>query len=219
MAYRLQIVDNQNGFNFNVRYENLSKIKKPAVIAKTQDGKEVKERTTFQGQILAPGSTQRQWVDTDGNVYSKGELTYWYGNEQVQENTQTKVFEIVKFEPLSKYTDDYVMDKYYEIFPDTNGMKKDFDKEVARKANLVGMRKLWEHLDKNQVVARGEMNVASKGFLSSDGYLRAIKFGNKWGVELGIFREEKIFEHLQESIPQEPAKSPATSGRKKLKMV
>ena len=30
---------------------------------------------------------------------------------------------------------------------------------------------------------------------------KTITFGNKWGIEIGIFKEEKVFRHLNEGIP------------------
>ena len=58
--------------------------------------------------------------------------------------------------------------------------------------------------------------MSSRGFVPSDGYIRAVEFGNHWGLEIGVFKEQKIFEHLQESIPSMPA---ATTTKKRLKMV
>ena len=98
---------------------------------------------------------------------------------------------------MANYTDSYVLSKYYELFPDEDGHKKDADKDQARRKNLVGMRALWEYLHTNAVVARGEFNVSSAGFLTTDGYIRSISFGNKWDLEIGVFKEEKIFQHLQ----------------------
>lgn len=220
MSYRLQISDKQNGLNFNVRYEKLDRAERPEVIAKAPSGAIVKERTIYQGQVLLPGSTQKQWVDDQGNVFSKSELTFWFGDQQVNEIQQTKVFEVAGFQPLLNYTDNYIIDKYYEIFPDDNGLKKDFDRERARQANLFQMRKFWEYLDKNQVVGRGEFCTSSKGFLASDGYLRAIKVnGSKWAIEVGLFKQEKIFQHLQEGIPQETAIPQKATGGVKLKRV
>lgn len=54
------------------------------------------------------------------------------------------------------YTDDYVIAKYYEIFPSDNGMKKDIDRDIAKKVNLSQMRRLWDYLNDNKLVARGE---------------------------------------------------------------
>jgi len=216
MAFKLQIVDSTNSLSFNVKYEKLDKADKPQVIAKAPNGNQVKEHTVFQNTILVPGSTQRKWCDDDGNQYQKTELTFWFDGERIEENSQTKVMTIEGFQPLENYTDSYVISKYYELFPSTNDMKKDFDKENARLANLHGMRKMWEHLNDNKLVGRGEFMASSRGFISSDGYIRAVSFGNKWGLELGVFKEEKIFEHLNEDVPDVPAQQAST---KRLKMV
>ena len=73
---------------------------------------------------------------------------------------------------------------------------------MAVRTNLAGMYRLWEKLTKEEVVARGEFCTSSRGFVASDGYIRAICVDNgKWGLEIGVFKEEKIFEHLQEGKP------------------
>lgn len=216
MPFKLQCTEASLGVSFNSRYENMARNKKPEIVAKTANGTIVKERITYKNDVLVPGSTQRRWVDDNGAFYNKSELTFYYEGEAVPENTQTKVFEIEGFQPLSNYTDTYVISAYYELFPDDNGMKKDHDRDIARRANLCQMRKLWDHLDKNQLVARGEFCPSSRGFISSDGYIRAIKInGNKWGLEIGVFSQEKIFQHLNEGIPTQVVK-PAT---KKLKRI
>jgi hypothetical protein len=97
-------------------------------------------------------------------------------------------------------------------------MKKDIDREVAVRSNLSSMRKLWEYLRENKKVARGEFCPSSRGFVASDGYVRAVEFGNKWGLEIGIFKEEKIFTHLNEGIP-DASTIPQQQSTKKLKMV
>jgi len=219
MAYKLSISDNSLKINANVRYENMARTEKPEVVAKSPTGKIVKERSVVNGQIVKQGEMTRQWVDDDGNIYGKSELAFWYGEEQVTENQQTKVFEVTGYQPIQNYTDNYVIASYYEIFPDDNGMKKDFDRERAQATNLFQMRKLWEHLDSNGLVARGEFCTSSRGFVASDGYLRAVKFGNKWGLEIGVFKEEKVFEHLNEGLPKEVSAQEVPAGRKKLKMV
>lgn len=219
MAYKLQIADNNLKVNANVRYENLSRQDKPEVIAKTPQGKVAKEKSVVNGKVIQQGEMTRQWVDEDGNIYGKTELSFWYNNEEVKENQQTKMFEITGYQPLANYTDNYVISAYYEIYPDDNGMKKDFDRERAKNSNLFQMKKLWDYLDQNGVVARGEFCTSSRGFVASDGYLRAIKFnGSKWGLEIGVFKEEKIFQHLNEGTPQE-IKTPIETSRKKIKMI
>ena len=215
MAYKLTVADPQTGNTFQVKYENLAKGNKPEVVAKNANGDVVKERSTYQGAILPPGSTQRQWTDEQGNVYQKSDLKFFYQDQEVQENSQTKVFTIEGYQPLRNYTDSYVLSKYYELYPSTNDMKKDFDRERARIVNLAGMKKLWDYLTSTQQVARGEMIVSSKGFVASDAYLRPVAFGNKWTLELGIFAEEKMFNYLNEEVPAVPAAHPV----RKLKMV
>lgn len=218
MAYKLNIVDNNLKVNANVRYENLSKLERPEVVAKSPQGKVVKEKSVINGKVIQQGELTRQWVDDEGNIYGKTELSFFYNNEEVKENAQTKVFEITGYQPLANYTDNYVIASYYEIFPDDNGMKKDFDRARAVNSNLYQIRKLWEYLESNQVVARGEFCTSSRGFVASDGYLRAVKFGNKWGVEIGIFKEEKIFSHLNEGLPTE-IKESVSSTKKRIKMI
>ena len=218
MAYKLTITDNSNGHNFNVRFENLAKHKRPPIVAKNSAGDKVVYTTMYQGNPLPPGSTQKRWLDKDNKEWSKQDLTYWLEDQQVEELEQTKVFEIDGYQPLINYTDMYVISTFYEIFPDDNGMKKQIDQERAQGANRSGMWNLWEYLDKNQVVARGEFCPSSRGFVASDGYIRAIKInGNKWGLEVGVFKEEKVFQHLQEGRPQDKVISQPKG--KKLKMI
>lgn len=217
MAYNLQVTTED--VQFNCKYQNLSKYKRPEVVAKNSKGDVVKERTTYQGKVLGQGATQRQWTDDDGNVYSKAELEFTFEGEPVQENSQTKVLQIEGYQPLVNYTDNYVIDKYYEIYPSDNGMKKDIDRKVAISTNAAHMYKLWEKLMNEQTVARGEFCVSSKGFMASDGYIRAISIEGKWGLEIGVFKEEKIFEHLQEGTPSQIKTAVQAGLKKRLKMV
>jgi len=222
MAYNLQIdvpLYSGNSLQMQVKYQNLSKYKKPPIEATAPNGKVVKECTVYNGDVLRPGSTQRQWVDEDDKQYAKSELTFKYEGEEVQENSMTKIFQVEQFQPLSNYTDTYVIDKYYEVFASDNGMKKDIDREIAIKTNKSQMYKLWEKLTKDEVIARGEFCTSSRGFVASDGYLRAISVEGKWGLEIGIFKEEKIFQHLQEGKPSEVQTAVQTGLKKRLKMV
>lgn len=215
MAYKLQI-SGPDGINFNVKYEKLDKASKPEIEVQAPGGIVVKERTIYQGQVLGPGATQRKYCDDKGNTYPKQDLKFFFEGEEVEENSMTKVFNIEGYQPLSAYTDLYVIGKFYEMFPSTNDMKKDFDKEKARIVNLTGMKSLFDKLIKEGKVARGEFCASSKGFMAGDAYIRPVQFGNKWVLELGVFKEEKIFEHLQEEVPEVPVQ---TSTVKKLKRV
>ncbi len=180
MAYKLQVVDEQHGISFNAKRDNLSNYKSPDIVATAPNGNVVKERSVFQDQVLQPGDTTRQWCDDGGTQYSKKELMFKYEGEEVAENSMTKVFNVTSFEAESNYTDRYIIDKYYEIFPSANDMKKDIDKDLAIRANLSQMYKLWERLHNNGEVARGEFCVSSRGFVASDGYIRAIEIDKKW---------------------------------------
>ena len=196
MGYKLQIVDPDKGFNMNVRFENMSRHKRPEIIAKNANGDIVKNTTVYQGNILGPGTTQKKWMDVKGNEYSKAELRFFMGDEEVEELSMTKVFDIEGYQDLSNYTDMYVIDRFYEIYPSDNDMKKDIDRKRAIACNTSQMYKLWEYLRKENKVARGEFCPASRGFIASDGYIRAIETDGKWGMEIGVFKEEKVFQHL-----------------------
>jgi hypothetical protein len=219
MSYKLSIIDREKGINCHVKYENMARMEKPEIQAKTRDGKTVKEKSVYQGKILNQGDTNRLWCDEEGSFHEKKDLQFFCEGDEISEITQTKAFDIQAYEPLSNYTDRYVIDKFYEITPANNDMKSDYDRDLAVKVNLSQMKKLWDFLMETRQVARGEMNVSSRGFLNSDGYLRPISIEGKWTLELGIFSQPKIFEHLNEPnlAGIESAASPVV--RKKLRMI
>lgn len=215
-SYKIQVVDQKSGVTFNARYERLDKTAdaKVSTVAKASNGKVVKETTFFGTQPLPAGSTQRKWVDEDGKEYAKSELTFYLNDEPVKEVEQTKVMTIDGYQAESLYTDKYAICAYYELFPDDNGMKKDIDRQVAVNSNLRGLRKLWEFLRKQKVVARGLFCPTSRGFVESDGYIRAIEIEGKWGLEIGQFKQEKVFTHLNEGIPADVVVAPAVTGKR-----
>lgn len=221
-AKKLTITDPTGAIKttFNVRYEKMDREDPPKVEHKVGD-QVVNFRAVYDGVVLLEGMTKKIWVDEKGTMYDKTQVQHYYEGQEVTEKGQTKVFEIIGYQPLGSYTDSYVLDKYYELFPDEDGHKKDFDREVATRKNLVGMRALWEYLNSTKQVARGEFNVSSAGFLATDGYIRAISFGNKWGLEVGIFKEEKVFQHLQEGVPAPVGNTEGAvhAGAKRIKRV
>jgi hypothetical protein len=220
MAYKLGIQDKKLGISANVRYENLARLDKPEVKAIAPNGKEVAQHTVVNNQVIQKGQSNRCWVDDTGQQYSETELKFYVNGEQVERISQTKVLEILEYQPETNYTDMYVIDTYYELYPDDNSMKSDYDREKAVGYNLSAMHKLWEYLHDNKLVARGEFNAASKGFMSSDGYIRAIFIEGKWGLEIGKFKEKKVFEHLNEGKPADIAKPVAVAAKtKKIKFV
>jgi hypothetical protein len=221
MAYKLQVTDPKTGVSFNCRYENLAKARKSLeVLAKNDKGEEVVQATVFQGQVLRKGSTQRKWVDANDVEYSKDELKFFIGDQEVDEVSQTKVFEIADYQDMCNYTDMYVMSAFYEVFPDDDSMKKDIDRARAEQKNKSGMYKLWKYLMDNNKVARAEFCPASRGFMYSDGYIRPVQIDDtKWGLEIGVFKEQKVFQHLQEGVPQKVEEKVEETTKKKIKMI
>jgi hypothetical protein len=202
-AYKLCVQDNSLGINVNVRYENLERADKPEITTKGPQGQKVKQVRVWKGNVLEKDTVNNKYMDDAGGEYSKDQLTYWMGEQQVSEVSQTKVFNIEGYQPVKNYTDEYVIDTYYEIYACDNSMTKDIDRQRAIQNNLVGMYKLWKHLHDNNVVARGEFCPASRGFTVSDGYIRAIDLNGKWALEIGKFKEAKKFLHAQETVPTE----------------
>jgi len=215
-SYKLNIT-NGSDIGFNARYDNLAKAKKPEIVAKTSTGTEVKYKTLYQGKVLGQGSTQKAWVDDQGQQYGKDELSFFAGDQEVSELSQTKQFTIEGYQPEANYTDNYIISAYYEVYADDDGMKKDIDRQRAVKRNQSQMYKLWDYLRQTKQVARGEFCPASRGFVASDGYVRAVEINGKWGLEIGVFKEEKAFQHLQEGKPDDvPMPKPKATGRIKL---
>ena len=207
------------GLNTNVRYEKMDREADLKIDHKVGDVV-VNFRSVLGDVVILEGMVKKLWVDDQGVVYAKEQVKHFYEGQETINKDQTTVFGIVGYQPLSNYTDSYVLSKYYELFPDEDGHKKDIDKDYARRKNLVGMRSLWEYLHSQQVVARGEFNISSSGFLSTDGYIRAVSFGNKWDLEIGVFKEEKVFQHLQEGIPElVTASAPVGVNRLKIKRI
>jgi hypothetical protein len=216
MSRNLQIVDSNLGISANIKYEPLSSGEKEKlkVFFKSTDGKEVKLTTV--GEDRKPVSTFRAYLDDSGREYAKAELVAFdeSTSEQLSPYEATTVFDIIKYEPLDFYTDRYVVEKYYELFPSDNGKKKEIDRKIAVDINLQGMKKLWDYLIENQVVAKAEF-LATAGYRPGAGYIRAIKInGSKWTLELGVFKEEKIYNHIQERDMQ-PVQVTATKANRK----
>ena len=205
------------GLSINVRYEKMDREDAPEVEHRVGD-QVVKNRAIYGDIILLEGMTRKGWVDVNGKEYQKEEIKHFYEGQEVAEKQLTKVFEISGFQSLSAFTDSYIIAKYYELTPDEDGFTKDFDRENARRRNLINMRKLWEYLHTHGVVARAEFNASGAGYQAGDGYIRALSFGKNWGLELSCFKEEKIFQHLNESVPV-PRETQSVKGPVRLKRV
>ena len=199
MAKNLSILDSALGISCSIKYEplDMSDKNKAKVIFKSQAGKEVKLTTV--GEDRKQIATFKAYVDEDGVEYQKDALVaHDEAGEVIEQYESTSVFNIVKYEPMGNYTDRYVVDKFYEFYPSDDGKKKDADRKLASDINLVGMKKLWDHLTQSNIVAKGEF-IATAGYRPGAGYIRAISIEGKWTMELGVFRELKTFRHLQET--------------------
>ena len=108
---------------------------------------------------------------------------------------KTEVFEIKKFEPLSAYTDKYIIDNYYSLEPSRGKGKSDQARAMQVKVNTAGMKKLYDYLLDNKVVGRGELNLTSGGNLNTIAYVRAVPVTDvgDWTLEFGTFRQQKRY--------------------------
>lgn len=114
-------------------------------------------------------------------------------------NEKTDVFEVKKWEPISNFTDKYIVDKYYQVKPGQGKSKKDYQKLACVNANTRGMKDLFDYMTKNQVVGRGVLNITSAGYLPTIAYLRAVQVGNThWTLEIGVFKQQKRFTWVEE---------------------
>lgn len=214
MAKNLQIVDENNNINATCKYEplNMSEKDKPKVGFKTKIGNTPVSMKTV-GPDRAPIQTFKAYLDDSGNEYQKEDLVAYdpESGEELVAFDMTTIFSIVKYEPEANYTDRYVVDKYYELFPSDNGKKKDHERDLAMSSNKVGMKKLYDYLVKEGVVAKAEFVATSGHYRAGAGYVRPITVdGGKWTLELGTFKEEKVFSHLNEPILQPVAQQQQT---------
>lgn len=220
MAFKLTIVEKDLGIIANVKYENMSRMERTPITAKADNGKIVSEKTVYRGTVLNKGDTNKMWCDDEGNFYEKSQIRFYDGEDEVSEVQKTETFEITGYEPVQNYTDRYVIDKFYELFPSNNDAKKDYDRDIAIRANRTQMKKLWDKLMNEGVVGRASFNVSSRGFYESDGYVRAVSIEGKWGLEVGVFKEQKVFEHLNEvGAEKEVALAPVVRTTKRLKAI
>lgn len=175
----------------------------PVIIRKTNTGKKCEfTRVDTNGTLI--GEVSNAYLDEDGQIHQEGGLMKYYVAEDGEEmeatkNEKTEVFQISKYEPLEAYLDKYQMDSYHQIKPGQGESKKDYARKLAIQANTVEMKKLWDRLDREQVVGRGILNLTSNGWLPSVAYVRAVKVnGTKWTLEVAVFKQAKRFTWIEE---------------------
>lgn len=172
----------------------------PKIIYKEPTGKDIIVYQEFDAVTQQPiqGRTSA-YVDPSGKAYQKSEALPFYKVADSDElipatkNDKTEVFEVRTWDTVENYLDKYQMDRYYQVRPSSGVSKKDFAKALAIQANTVELKKLWSYMYDKKVVGKGVLNITSSGFLPSVGYLRAIKLGDKWTLEMAIFKETKPF--------------------------
>jgi len=206
MAYGLKIMwDNES---VDVKYERLrgdnrrvngkeiqmDNYGSPKTIKRTLDGKEVigkmtKSKSDGDGNLL-PNDVEvlEYFVDVEGNEIPV----------QAKAFGRTEVMEVKSFVPLEYYTDRYIIDAYYQIMPSAGKSKKDYDKNITKRANTIGLKKLWDKLISTEQVAKAEFNMRD-GKLPNYAFIRAVQInGTKWTLEIGRYKQQKLFSWVEE---------------------
>lgn len=151
------------------------------------------------------GKMTKSKYDTDGNQLPDDieVLEYFVtvdGEEIPTSNAfgRTEVLNIKKFEPLEYYTDRYIIDAYYQLMPSSGKSKKDYDKAMCKRANTLGLKKLWDKLYTEQVVGKAEFNMRDSK-LPNYAFVRAVKInGTKWTLEIGRYKQQKLYSWVEE---------------------
>ena len=213
MSYSLKIVDNTAGIAFDTKREKIVGTEQPAPQPYSSDGKLLGRKNVDPNTNL-PVSYTVKFLDEQGNAFNKSEVIWKLDGEASQLSKMTTVFDILEYRPIQDYTDKFRIDDYQEIFADNGASSKkkisDFERDQTELANKVGMRKLWDKLMAEKVVAVGEFCTSTGSTKAGLAFLRPLHFMmatdtgmvEKWGMELGVCKEEKIFNHLYEGMPQ-----------------
>lgn len=210
MAYNIKVVDNTEGISFDAKRQGIKGTPIPVPLPFSPEGQPVK-RKSLQKSTLTPVDMGYFYVDANNKVWEKKELIWKLGEEEVGLSEMTSVFTIIEYRPLLEYTDYFNIEDYQEFDPDTSDKdtKKD-DIPRIKANNMVGMKRLWDKLHSENCVAAGEFYTTSGSTKGSTALIRAIskmvmteanQLSNKWGLEMGICKEEKIFNFLYEGEP------------------
>ncbi len=210
MAFNLKVIDSSAGISFDCKRSGIKGTPVPVPAPFSPEGKPV-NRKMVNKDTLQPVSGSYKYIDTDGKTWEKNELI-WKLDDQICSLTEmTTVFNIIEYRPLADYTDFFNIEDYQEFNPDTSDKDtKQSDIPRITATNLMGVRRLWTKLHDEHVVAAGEFNSTTGGTKGGTALIRAIskmiltsgdQLTNKWGLELGTCREEKIFNYLFEGEP------------------
>lgn len=179
----------------------------PLAFFNTLNGQPV--QTTGRGYFTYDESTGVKIAKNIADVVCKYYKTLTGKLIPVVEQGKTEVFEIQKFEPLSAYTDKYIIDTYLNVMPSQGKSKADHQRALTMKANVSGMKKLYDYLLKNEVVGRGILNQTSGGSLPTIAFIRAVPVTKQgdWALEFGLFKQQKRYvwvgsPNVEECVPE-----------------
>lgn len=229
MSYSLKIVDNSAGIAFDTKREKIAGTPQPVPQPYSQAGN-LLGRKNVNPETNLPVSYTVKYLDEQGNAFDKSEVIWKLDGEVSQLSKMTTVFDILEYRPIQDYTDKFRIDDYQEIFADDGASSKkktsDYERNQTKMANMVGMRKLWDKLMVEKTVAVGEFCTSTGSTKAGLAFLRPLHMmyatdagmTEKWGMELGVCKEEKIFNHLYDGIPQMEINTPeATNAPRRLK--
>ena len=212
----IKIVDRNAGISFDAVRENLvgNGEKKSEPIPFAPDGRPV-AKMGIDPQSLKPlpkaPTKLMKWVAEDGgpgNIYEESEIVWKLSGKEIEKIKMTKSFSVIAYRPLSHFTDRFIIEKYYEVIPSNDAGENASEREQneVEASNLMGMYKLWKKLTEEKVVAGGHFNASSNTRTPGMAFIRAVTIpqGNHfyWALEMGVFKEEKIFQHLHEGEPK-----------------
>lgn len=210
MSYGLKVTDNALGISFDCKRQGIKGTPIPVPLPYSPENKPVKRKLVDKA-TLKPASTGYFYLDEDGKVWEKQELIWKLGDEVVGLSEMTTVLDIVEYRPLVDYTDFFNIEDYQEFDPDTSDKDTKKDDIARLKANnMVGMKRLWDKLHNESVVAAADFYATTGSTKGSTALIRAIskmvmtadnQLKTMWGLEMGICKEEKIFNYLFEGEP------------------
>ena len=198
----------------------------PKITYKNPSGDELAFCRVDQNGTVIAGSLSNGYANSKGEL-AQDKVPYYetIDGEHIEavKNEKSEVFEVSKFEPMKAYLDRYIIDKFYQVKPSQGKSKKDYQRNVTIRANTVALKKLYDHMVKNNVVGRGTLNITSSGFLPTIAYIRPVSAPNgsqdEWTLEIGVFKQQKRFtwkcgQEVEEITPesiieQQPANVPS----------
>jgi len=164
----------------------------PQMKYKDAQGNELIFTNTFEGQPVETNG--RGYKDLSGNLQDPiPYLVLEDGTEVVAESKpKSEVYE-VQWHPAGT-EDNYLLEKTYQVKPSRGDSKKDVIRKQTENANTASLKKLYDYMIANDVVGKAVCNISSTGKLDYIGFLRPIKLGAEWTLEIVITKQEKLYD-------------------------